>query len=172
MNNKQVPPSVAQFAVKERAELLARIAEQAREIERLRLNIAEYNEHERCYQAEIAALKAQPRGVVPPTKAQGVVIPAELDRAFITGESCDGVYRVVIQSETLKEMQAVHSWLTRLNAAPAAPAADAPPESCRQRLAAEGKPYPRSSCAACGQFSPKWRECDAAIAAHCAKGVV
>ena len=59
------------------------------------------------------------------TKAQGVVIPAELDRAFITGESCDGVYRVVIQSEKLKEMQAVHSWLTSLNAAPAAPAADA-----------------------------------------------
>ena len=40
------------------------LAEQAREIERLRLNIAEYNEHERCYQAEIAALKAQPSGVV------------------------------------------------------------------------------------------------------------
>ncbi len=58
-------------------------------------------------------------------KAQGVVMPAELDRAFITGESCDGVYRVAIQSETLKEMQAVHSWLTSLNAAPAAPAADA-----------------------------------------------
>ena len=56
--------------------------------------------------------------------------------------------------------------------APAAPAADAPPENCRQRLAAEGKPYPRSSCAACGQFSPKWRECDAALAAHRAKGVV
>ena len=41
------------------------IAEQAREIERLRLNIAEYNEHERCYQSELAALKAQPSGVVP-----------------------------------------------------------------------------------------------------------
>lgn len=38
-----------------------------------------------------------------------------------------------------------------------------PPPNCRQRLAAEGKPYPRSSCAACGQFSPKWRECDAAL---------
>lgn len=59
-----------------------------------------------------------------------------------------------------------------LYAAPAAPAADAPPENCRQRLAAEGKPYPRSSCAVCGKFSPKWRECDAAIAAHRAKGVV
>lgn len=40
------------------------LAEQAREIERLRLNIAEYNEHERCYQSELAALKAQPSGVV------------------------------------------------------------------------------------------------------------
>ena len=36
---------------------------------------------------------------------------------------------------------------------------------CRQQLAAEGKPYPRSSCEACGQFSPRWRECDARIAA-------
>lgn len=37
------------------------------------------------------------------------------------------------------------------------------PDNCRQRLRAEGKPYPRSSCAACGKFSPKWRECDAAL---------
>ena len=51
-------------------------------------------------------------------KAQGVVMPAELDRAFITGESCDGVYRVVIQSEKLKEMLSVHRWLASLNAAP------------------------------------------------------
>ena len=41
---------------------------QALEIERLRLNIAEYNEHERCYQSEIAALKAQPSGVVLPER--------------------------------------------------------------------------------------------------------
>ena len=68
---------------------------------------------------------SQCRNLLPTTKAQGVVMPAELDRAFITGESCDGVYRVAIQSETLKEMQAVHNWLARLNAAPAAPAADA-----------------------------------------------
>lgn len=37
------------------------------------------------------------------------------------------------------------------------------PANCRQRLAAEGKPYPRSSCAVCGKFSPRWRECDAAL---------
>ena len=64
MNNKHIPPAVGEFAVGERDQLLARIAEQAREIERLRLNIAEYNEHERCYQSEIAALKSQPSGVV------------------------------------------------------------------------------------------------------------
>ena len=65
MSNKRIPPAVGEFAVGERDQLLARIAEQAREIERLRLNIAEYNEHERCYQSELAALKAQPSGVVP-----------------------------------------------------------------------------------------------------------
>ena len=42
------------------------------------------------------------------------------------------MYRVVIQSEKLKEMQAVHSWLTSLNAAPAAPAAPAADATVRQ----------------------------------------
>ncbi len=40
-----------------------------------------------------------------------------------------------------------------------------PPTNCRQRLAAEGKPYPRSSCSICGKFSPKHKQCDEAIAA-------
>lgn len=61
--------------------------------------------------SEVARLNAAP--------VQQVSVPDELARAFITGESCDGVYRVVIQFETLKEMQAVHSWLAHLNAAPA-----------------------------------------------------
>ena len=39
-----------------------------------------------------------------------------------------------------------------------------PPANCRQRLKHDGKAYPRSSCAACGEFSPKWKECDAAMA--------
>ena len=39
------------------------------------------------------------------------------------------------------------------------------PDNCRQRMAREGKPYPRSSCEVCGQFSPKWKECDAMLAA-------
>lgn len=32
---------------------------------------------------------------------------------------------------------------------------------CRQKLMHEGKAYPRSSCAVCGIFAPRWRECDA-----------
>ena len=44
---------------------------------------------------------------------------AELSRAFITAESCDGKYRVVIQSETLKEMHALYSQLIRINTSPA-----------------------------------------------------
>lgn len=34
------------------------------------------------------------------------------------------------------------------------------PPNCRQRLAKEGKPYPKSNCFACGLFSPKANECD------------
>lgn len=37
------------------------------------------------------------------------------------------------------------------------------PIGCRQRAMREGKPYMRSSCAVCGKFSPRWRECDAAL---------
>ena len=44
------------------------------------------------------------------------------------------------------------------------------PLLCRQRMAAEGLPYPRSSCYSCGQFSPKWSECDALIAARMKEG--
>lgn len=44
------------------------------------------------------------------------------------------------------------------------------PENCRQQLMAEGKAFPRSSCAACGRFAPKWRECDAALEANAAPG--
>lgn len=54
-----------------------------------------------------------------------VAVPDALSSAFITSESGDGSYRVVIKSETLHETQQVHNWLARLNAAPAAPAADA-----------------------------------------------
>ena len=39
------------------------------------------------------------------------------------------------------------------------------PEGCRQRLASEGKPFPKSGCAVCGAFFPRWKECDAMLAA-------
>lgn len=38
------------------------------------------------------------------------------------------------------------------------------PSNCRERLRLEGKPYPRSSCQACGKFSPKSSQCDALLA--------
>ena len=41
-----------------------------------------------------------------------------------------------------------------------------PPANCRQRLQREGKPYPKSGCEACGDMSPLWRQCNAAIAAE------
>lgn len=44
------------------------------------------------------------------------------------------------------------------------------PLMCRQRMAAEGLPYPRSSCYSCGQLSPKSRECDELIAARLKEG--
>lgn len=39
------------------------------------------------------------------------------------------------------------------------------PLKCRQRLASEGKAYPRSSCDVCGPFAPNWMSCDATLAA-------
>lgn len=40
-----------------------------------------------------------------------------------------------------------------------------PPPNCRQRQRAEGKAYPRSSCNACGKFSPRANTCDALLGA-------
>lgn len=40
---------------------------------------------------------------------------------------------------------------------------ETPPANCRQRLMREGKPYPRSSCAVCGHFAPRRRECASAL---------
>ncbi|UQY33565.1 Lar family restriction alleviation protein [Pseudomonas fulva] len=64
---------------------------------------------------------------------------------------------------------AVREWNERASVQPAGAAA---PEGCRQRLAAEGKPYPRSSCSVCGQLSPKWRECNALLAAAADKYLI
>ena len=34
------------------------------------------------------------------------------------------------------------------------------PQNCRQRLMQQGKAYPKSGCAACGEFSPMGKYCD------------
>ena len=62
--------------------------------------------------------------------------------------------------------------VSALSAQQSAPELVGVPVECRQRLAKEGKPYPKSSCAACGQFSPKWKECDALLASHAEGGKV
>jgi len=41
-----------------------------------------------------------------------------------------------------------------------------PSPNCRQRLQAEGKAYPKSTCQSCGNLSPNWKQCDAALAAE------
>ena len=43
---------------------------------------------------------------------------------------------------------------------------DALPANCRQRLMATGQPYPKSSCEACGTFSPRWEKCNEACKEH------
>lgn len=48
---------------------------------------------------------------------------------------------------------------------PAPAAQTMPPADCRQRLILEGKAYPRSGCAVCGQFSPRGRDCYALLVA-------
>lgn len=59
----------------------------------------------------------------------------------------------------------VHNLDKVIDEAMAAADVFATPLLCRQRMAASGLPYPRSSCYSCGQFAPKSRECDALIAA-------
>lgn len=128
VGDKELDTGFRCWSCKEFTTLRARIAELEQDLAYFPSTVRSLAETVTEREAEINQLRAE----LAATKAQGVVIPAELDRAFITGESCDGVYRVVIQSEKLKEMQAVHSWLTSLNAAPAAPAAPAADATVRQ----------------------------------------
>lgn len=46
-----------------------------------------------------------------------------------------------------------------------------PPANCRQRLQREGKPYPKTSCEACGPMSPLWLKCDADLEVEAARPV-
>jgi hypothetical protein len=63
---KKTPPSIGQFALSERDDLLATISEQAREIERLTEGAHKDGLLRVRYGAELAALKAQPSAVVMP----------------------------------------------------------------------------------------------------------
>ncbi|ROM84162.1 hypothetical protein BK655_12500 [Pseudomonas brassicacearum] len=72
---------------------------------------------------------------------------------------CDEKIEAATTQEAFKRWNETHP------AEQPAPVEVMPPEQCRQRIAAEGKPHPKSSCAVCGKFSPKWRECDALIEA-------
>lgn len=60
------------------------------------------------------------------------------------------------------QMMTVDEIVAALNQAELAKPA-AVPDTCRQKLKKEGKPYPRSSCNFCGQLSPRWRDCDAML---------
>jgi hypothetical protein len=91
----------------------------------------------------------------PKDKPSGVV-PAALGSAFITCESGDAGYRVVIKSEKLQESQQVHNWLVFLNSSPVI-AGD--PEKCSYQ------DDPRSpaelslagcNCVRFGEGNPHW----------------
>lgn len=117
---------IAQLAAHARGKNKA-LANALKEIERLKYEINEpewdaivtrlENQNEEL-RAQLDQLQAAP--------AERGVAPAALSRAFITSESVDGNYRVVIKSATLQETQQVHNWLVRLNPAPATADSDVP----------------------------------------------
>lgn len=135
---------------------ISTIAEQAREIERLRLNIAEYNEHERCYQSEIAALKAdyteacadamevarelaalkaQPVGVVLPEPLKAAIMRADdVLHALAGWESSSVKLEQRHGADWLKEIDAIrrelHTQLARLNSSPVSAGDDAQYPPC------------------------------------------
>ena len=86
----------------------------------------------------------------PAHDAELVALLAECRKRLIDN-GADGVLRGQIDAK-LAELRKSEQAATQL------------PRTCRQRLMAEGKQYPRSGCWACGDMSPKWRECDQAIA--------
>ena len=65
-SDRRVPPAVAQHAIEERAELLARIEQQAWEIERLNADYDAACDDAMGVARELAALKLQPVGAVLP----------------------------------------------------------------------------------------------------------
>jgi len=94
------------------------LANALKEIERLKRTIETGLDNELALVGERTELRAQLEQLQAAPAERGVA-PAALSRAFITSESVDGNYRVVIKSATLQETQQVHNWLARLNPAPA-----------------------------------------------------
>lgn len=120
---KPVPPAVCEFAVSEREQLLARIAEQAREIERLTRTIDASTENEltlvgdrTSLQSELAALKSQPSGVVP-----GEFTKGDTDNSGDDGKFEAGIHHLtidatewVIGGESFHASKEPETWFQRI----------------------------------------------------------
>lgn len=110
-----------------------------------------------CFE-ELRALLAKPaeqhQGADTPPKDSAGALADALESSDWPGVSIGNKVLIAAAIQHLRARQSDQ---------PAPVAVVLPEPFCRQRLAAEGKPYPRSSCGVCGPFSPKWRECDALI---------
>jgi hypothetical protein len=109
---RRVTPAVGEFAVQERAQLLARVDEQAREIGRLKANLDECDGGRWELRAALSALKAQPSGVALPGLATAVLDAfASFERY---GADCFFENNPMIQASILEEL----AELARLNSSP------------------------------------------------------
>ncbi|MCZ8113855.1 hypothetical protein [Silanimonas sp.] len=122
-------------------------------------------EAERIAEAEriVAALNAQlpVRAVEYGSREHADKLSAEIAELRETLEKANDAYA---QGVTAGRSEALNAQAGVVEARVAVPPAD-----CRARLRAEGKPYPRSGCQACGKWYPRSDYCEAALAA--VKGV-
>jgi len=86
--------------------------------------------------------------------------------APITNQTGPGV-GVALYLDPSEEQHGVTSdrLIARDTPAPGSVPFSVAPPNCRERLLRDGKPYPKSSCEACGSLSPMWRQCNAALMA-------
>ena len=120
---------IAQLAAHARGKNKA-LANALKEIERLRLNIAEYNEHERCWRSEIADLRAQLQAAAEPWISVSERLP-DIAQEVIVHTQFDGVCAGVLDSygewfapSSDYKLTRVNSWMP-LPAAPATADSDA-----------------------------------------------
>lgn len=66
-------------------------------------------------------------------------------------------YEVLTQGATIERLQTMQEAWDALRASIVP--ADTRPENCRERLRAEGKPYPRSRCFGCGMTERNPKNC-------------